>query len=205
MSSRGNGQYGSLGNGRGIGVPYSWPLPQPVLGNVSFATVSAGSSYACALTAAGKAYCWVGASSALVHGPRTIEPARLGRCGMAVLLVWQDCLLLASSSALTQLSATWLSLVLVWVLSLSSHSGTCDADPWLSPRREPVSRESLASARSWSTKTCQSRSVLTCCGPRLSRATAPLAAWRPAASTAGWVHRTVQQWHPVHVAQPVFG
>lgn len=55
----GNGQFGTLGNGNGTGNNYVSPLPTPVLGNLSFATVSAGYQHVCALTGGGKAYCWV--------------------------------------------------------------------------------------------------------------------------------------------------
>jgi len=55
----GDGEFGTLGNGLGTGMPYAWPLPTPVVDAPSFASVSAGFLHSCAITAAGKAYCWV--------------------------------------------------------------------------------------------------------------------------------------------------
>lgn len=66
----GNGQLGALGDGKGAGnLAYSQALPTEVVGSPSFASVSAGWTHTCALTDAGKAYCWVG------EGPQMLGEA----------------------------------------------------------------------------------------------------------------------------------
>lgn len=53
----GAGEYGQLGDGK-AGAAHAQPLPT-ALNAPEFAVVKAGLWHTCALTAAGKAYCWV--------------------------------------------------------------------------------------------------------------------------------------------------
>lgn len=51
----GSGLVGQLGNGDGGGA---WGTPQAVVGNLTFASISAGGPTTCGLTPTGQAYCW---------------------------------------------------------------------------------------------------------------------------------------------------
>ena len=62
----GSGAYGQLGNGQS-GPTYNVTAPVPAAGGLAFASISAGVDHTCALTAAGKPYCW-GASCLLGVG-----------------------------------------------------------------------------------------------------------------------------------------
>lgn len=55
----GDNYYGQLGNGIATSSPeIPWPYPQPVLGGLSFASLSAGYSATCGLDPNGATYCW---------------------------------------------------------------------------------------------------------------------------------------------------
>jgi alpha-tubulin suppressor-like RCC1 family protein len=53
----GNSQRGQLGNGDS-GDGHQSSAPVPVAGGITFTSITAGEEFACALTAAGRAYCW---------------------------------------------------------------------------------------------------------------------------------------------------
>ena len=57
----GNNERGQLGNGDS-GENHKSSAPVPVAGGITFTSITAGEQFACALTAAGRAYCW-GANS----------------------------------------------------------------------------------------------------------------------------------------------
>lgn len=53
----GSGVWGQLGNGE-FGASYNVTAPVPVSGGLAFTSITAGGDHTCALTAAGKSYCW---------------------------------------------------------------------------------------------------------------------------------------------------
>jgi alpha-tubulin suppressor-like RCC1 family protein len=53
----GNNERGQLGNGDS-GENHKSSAPVPVAGGITFTSIAAGEEFACALTAAGRAYCW---------------------------------------------------------------------------------------------------------------------------------------------------
>jgi alpha-tubulin suppressor-like RCC1 family protein len=59
----GAGSFGQLGNGVTTDNGVANPLPVRVAGGLAFASVAAGSTHSCGVTAAGAAYCWGGGGS----------------------------------------------------------------------------------------------------------------------------------------------
>ena len=55
----GGGSYGEVGVACDS-VPCAWPTPQPVSGDLTFAAISAGNTFTCAVSPSAEAWCWGG-------------------------------------------------------------------------------------------------------------------------------------------------